>query len=124
MAIESILFNEGDYIFKDGIIVRGNTLVAEIYIRLSTPLGSYIYDTNLGNDLLNKEYIPSTKEIINDLENALLPMRQQSLITNTIISVRVATRSMYSALIKTTDNTGAQVQFQWRYLGKGLPYGN
>lgn len=105
--------DNGDYLLLNGAIQNNNSLLTEMYFALNTPLGSYIYDQTLGNQLLNLQYVPKTSEITSMLTNALTPLISANRIKNVQIQIILAISNSYSVLINCVDSTGNPVEFKW-----------
>lgn len=104
----------GDYVLLNGTILNNNSLLAEIYFRLNTPLGSYIYDKTLGNKLLMINYVPNTTTILQSISNALSPLTQSKRLINVNIQLVVQLGNSYTVNITGQDNTGKPIEFKWR----------
>lgn len=59
-----------------------NTIINKVNFLLSTPLGSYIYAPEVGNNLLNKTGILSSSEIQEDITNCLQPLLNTNQLVN------------------------------------------
>lgn len=106
----------GDYVIQNGVLINSNSLLAEIFFCLDTPLGSYIYDLSLGNDILNYSYGLPEPQIMQLLENALSPLTSTNRLKNVNIKILVALQTTYSVMINCTDNTGQPIQLKWTKL--------
>lgn len=107
--------NTGDYKLLNGVIANDNSILSELYFVLNTPLGGYIYDKNLGNQLLNLPYVPKKEAITQNVTNALQRLITNGRITNVIIDVTlyIAQAGAYSVLITCNDNVGNPLKFNW-----------
>lgn len=107
---------DGDYLLINGAIQNNNSLISELYFNLNTPLGSYIYDKSLGNELLNLNYAPSITEIKQMITNSISGLVRSQRINNVTIKVLVPLRDAYKVDITAADNTGEPVKFVWNVL--------
>ncbi len=103
-----------------GNIVNNNSLLTEIYARLSCPLGSYRYDTGFGSTL--PSIIQNRQKItLNSLKNsivaALLPIVNRGSIIN--IDFQVITLGIGSFSISLTVTDSDSTTFSFPYSVKG-----
>ncbi len=75
----------GGYTLQDNKVVYVYTTINKVNILLSIPLGSYIYEPNVGNALLNKTGLVSSSEITEDVTNCLQPLLQNGELTSVSI---------------------------------------
>ena len=114
--INPYITETGDYLLTNGAMQNNNSLISELYFSLNTPLGSYLYDKTLGNELLNLQYAPPITTIQQMLTNALIPLINAGRITDVSINVIIPLLGAYKADINCSDNTGQPVKYTWNTL--------
>lgn len=103
-----------------GNIVEMNSLLTEIYARLSCPLGSYRYDTNFGSSL---PFIVQNRQKItlNNLKNAivaaLLPIVNRGSIINIDFSVITLGIGYFNIQLSVTDSESNTFSFPYSVQG-------
>lgn len=103
-----------------GNIVEANSLLTEIYARLSCPLGTYRYDTNFGSTIpfiiQNRQKI-TINQLKNSIVNALLPIVNRGAILN--IDFKLITLGIGSFNIQLTVTDSESNVFSFPYSVQG-----
>ena len=90
-----------------GNIVNANALLTEIYATLSTPLGTYRYNTNFGSTiplLIQRRQKITINELRNSIVNALLPIVNRGSIVNIDFKLLTLGISSFSIELEVTDS--------------------
>ncbi len=103
-----------------GNIVEKNSLLTEIYARLSCPLGSYRYDTTFGSTL--PSIIQNRQKItLNNLKNsivaALLPIVNRGSIINIDFTVITLGIGYFNIQLTVTDSESSTFSFPYSVQG-------
>lgn len=103
-----------------GQLVDQNSLLTEMYARLSTPLGTYRYDPAFGSifpGLIQNRQIITINQIKNGVNNSLLPMVNRGSIVNidfTLIRVGVGS---FAVALSVTDSDANSFTFPYSVKG-------
>lgn len=103
-----------------GNIVEMNSLLTEIYARLSCPLGSYRYDTTFGSTLpfiiQNRQKI-TLNNLKNAIVDALLPIVNRGSIVNIDFTVITLGIGYFNIQLTVTDSDSTTFSFPYSVQG-------
>lgn len=103
-----------------GNIVNENSLLTEIYARLSCPLGSYRYDTTFGSTIpfiiQNRQKI-TINTLKNSIVNALLPIVNRGSIVNIDFILITLGIGAFSIQLNVTDSESNTFSFPYSVQG-------
>jgi hypothetical protein len=103
-----------------GQIVEMNSLLTEIYARLSTPIGSYRYDQNFGSVLpsyIQRRQVITLNIIKNGITNSLLPMVQRGSIVNINFELLQGGIGSFRVVLNVTDSDSNSFVFPYSVQG-------
>jgi|SRR5271165_5062599 len=103
-----------------GNIVNENSLLTEIYARLSCPLGSYRYDTNFGSTIpfliQNRQKI-TINNLRSAIVNSLLPIVNRGSIVNIDFTLLTLGISSFNIQLNVTDSESNTFSFPYSVQG-------
>lgn len=103
-----------------GNIVEANSLLTEIYARLSCPLGSYRYDPTFGSTIptliQNRQKI-TINQLKNSIVNALLPIVNRGAILNIDFKLITLGIGAFNIQLTVTDSDSNVFTFPYSVQG-------
>lgn len=112
-----------DYEAQNGLFIQKNSLLTEVYTRITTPYGSYYFDKTLGSYIpiwLNQRILLDSNKVITEIDRAvqiiLFEKRAQSIVT--MLTAPIAKNAIFYKML-ITDNNSQEFEFDSNYISLG-----